>query len=144
MADDLAALEQRLLELASVLPTEIDAMLVKIGEDAKDDILTSVRADLGGDTRFSGWPKAPISVGFKLVGVNSIEIGVSPASQGPMKVAERGRRAGKKMSTKRGRVVGWGPTGAKRTWSDGIDPVMRDTSKRALAEISDRVRKILL
>lgn len=143
MADDLTDLAQRLDRLAAGLGgPAMSAIMTKLGVEAKKDATAAAQRNLGADARFSGWRKAgALTSGFEHVGPGSIEI--VPRPRGPWIVATEGRRAGRKRSRKRGRVVGWGATKGKNTWSDATTDIEQATPDRALKLLSEYVGSII-
>lgn len=100
-----------------------------LGVAATKDAEAPVRRDLGGDLRFSGWPRAGnLRMGFAHTGPGEIEL--RPAPRGAWKVAESGRRSGR-----RGRTAG------KRTFTDATKITAAKSAKRAEPLIVDVLRE---
>lgn len=142
MSNDLEALTIQLEQLARDLPDEIvTGVLTELGVEAKKDIDQSVRIDLGGDNKFSGWRRAVLVSGFEHTAPGQITIQPRQQSQGPFLVAEQGRWPGAKVrgrGTKRRRYA-WGPTKGKHTWSDAVSTIEEETPGRALERLSAAV-----
>lgn len=144
-ADPVADLAARLDALAAGLTgDQLREVLTTVGVAAKKDLDQSIKRDLGGDNKFSGW--APrLGSGFEHTAGGRITL--TPRPPGPWTVAESGRFRGSRVARKgryRGRRVGWGNTAPKRSWSDGVGIITRDTPERALTEIVALVRKVVL
>lgn len=147
--NEVSDLGARLDALADALTgPQLRAVMTELGVAAKQDVTAAVRADLGGDNRFSGWARAPLTTGFEHTGPGAITL--APRANGPFQVAEQGRMPGSKIvGGKRarrysGRRVAWGRTRPKYTWSDAVQVIERDTPERALEEMVKIVRKVLL
>lgn len=145
MANDLTPFAADLNRLASALGgSEMESVMTKLGVEAKKDATAAARRDLGGDARFSGWPKAELAARFDHNGPGSITILPTPRSRGPWVVAEFGRKAGRK-ATRRGsrRIATWGATRGKSTWSDAVAIIERETPDRAMDALVHVVKGIL-
>jgi hypothetical protein len=65
-----------------------------LGKMAKAQAVVAASADLGGDTKFSGWAKAPLDTRYDIVGPGRISFHPSRRSAGPWTVAQQGRNQG--------------------------------------------------
>lgn len=146
--NEVSDLGARLDALADALTgPQMEAVMTELGVAAKKDMDAAVRADLGGDNRFSGWSRAPLVTGFEHTGYAAITL--APRNNGPFQVAEQGRMAGSTVVGRRrrkytGRRVAWGRTRPKLTWSDGVDDIVQQTPDRALVAVIKLVRKVVL
>lgn len=104
------------------------SIITDVAVEAKADILAEARRDVGADLRMSGWRRIRFGAGFELLDDTTAEIGGRPP--GPWGVLEFGRRAGRRHSRKRGRVVGWGPTQGKGTFNRATREISRDAPAR--------------
>lgn len=139
MADDLEILTNKLERLVADLPNEIvEEVMTEVGVQAKKDIDSAVKLDLGGDNRFSGWRRAVLNAGFEHTAKGAITIEPRKASRGPFVVAEQGRWPGSKVAGKkvRRRRYAWGPTRGKNTWTDASNEIVEQTPGRALEQFA--------
>ena len=68
-----------------------DAVSHALGKMAKGEAASAASADLGGDTKFSGWAKAPLDTRYDIIGPGRISFHPSKRSAGPWTVAQQGR-----------------------------------------------------
>lgn len=166
--DELIDLANRFAELAYELDQEaLKIINAKVEEGAKSDIEQAVRGDIG-DLSMSGWPrKRPMLItGHAEIKNESIE--VRPATDGagwrrglgPMRVLESGRSAytkgdsrfsGNYVSKKTGLVRAKSrkvkrnvaATEGRRTWSDALVLLKKNTPDRAMTALMDKTVKQL-
>ena len=119
----------------------LKAIATKIGVAAKASAMKAAQADLGGDNRFSGWAKAPLTTRFDHVSPGAIEFKPGPRAGGPWRVAESGRRAGMSRGTRKRRSRYLGATKGKGTWSDALKVVEREMPGRVQDEVVKQLRK---
>lgn len=123
---ELDALSERLTQMADSLTDEgLKGVLTEVGVAAKGTITDAAKVDLGGDARFSGWRRAGV-LGSGFEHEQRGVIVITPRAEGPWTVAEKGRWPGRKYSRKRRRVVGWGSTRPKHTWTDAVRDLDRE------------------
>ena len=148
--NEVSDLGARLDALADALTgPQLEAVMTELGVAAKKDVDAAVRADLGGDNRFSGWRRAPLTSGFDHTGPGVIELAPRANATGPFQVAEQGRMAGSTIVGRRrrrytGRRVAWGRTRPKLTWTDAVGVIDRETPDRAMKAVVKIVRRVML
>lgn len=132
MVKELQALSDDLIDLANSLgATALEGLMTDLGVAAKKDVAEAVRADLGGDLKFSGWARFNLASGFEHMGPGWILLVARP--RGPFNVAEHGRLPGSKH----------GRTPAKHTWTDAVDKITDETPKRAADGIYKLFKKAI-
>lgn len=134
MQNELDVLAGKLNALASSLTdTGLESVMTTLGVAAKKDMGIEIAADLGGDNKFSGWPRVRLVVGFEHTGPGRIELSPRNNSTGPFQVAEQGRGPSKHGTTK-----------GKLTWSDGIRRIEESTPQRALDLLTEMLGRQFL
>lgn len=129
--DDLA---RTLNELASALTAKgLETLMTDLGVAAKKDMGQAIAADLGGDNQFSGWKRVRLVVGFEHTAPGRITLEPRNNSVGPFQVAEQGRGP-----SRRGRTKG------KKTWTEGVDNIVRATPERAIEQLYTMLGKVFL
>ena len=116
----------------------LEAVMTEIGVAAKRDYHTAVARHTGRDQTFSGWPRrrggsgrAPggkITAGFEHTGPGQITFIPRPAA--PARVAEDGRRSGRR-----------GTTRAPRTFTIAVRQIEAETPRRALDAVHELLTK---
>jgi hypothetical protein len=142
VANDFDAFAADLNRVAKGLGGEAaEAVLTRVGVEAKKTYDHSVKAKLGGDQRFSGWKKARVTSGFDFDGPTRIVLAARP--NGPAVVANDGRKRGNRKPRRGGRSnVGWGPTPAWRTWDKAIEDIDDDLPKLVEQEGMKELRRM--
>jgi len=142
MADsDFSELVEVAAKLSAVLAgPDMRRLTFNVAKAAKADALSALDSDLPG-RKFTNW-RPKLSVGFELDGDTSARL--APRPSGPWKVLDVGRSPGRKYVKKRRRVIGWGATQGKHTWSNDVVPTVgRETPGRVDKEIQASIRKAL-
>ena len=119
---------------------QLAKVMKEVGVQAVKNADLAVDRDIGGNT-FSGWARAPIVFEATQVREGVVEVGATPRSEGPLTVAQSGRRAGSRFSRKRGRNVGWGATTGKRTWDDVVVLVQDSMPQQTIDLIGDNMQR---
>ncbi|MEZ5221274.1 MAG: hypothetical protein R2743_07245 [Ilumatobacteraceae bacterium] len=126
----------------------------EVGVQAKRDIEDNVRADVGSDRKFSGWPRRTLNSGFELEGDSTIVLRPRPIQ--PWRVANDGRRSGPIPRRKNAVVTVRTPYGPKtvkgtnpiyngrtrpmHTWDDSVDDIVARTPERVLDAFHERTK----
>jgi len=136
------------------------AQLDAVGVGAKRDAAQALRADLG-DEDMSNWPRrsgkaARLSVRYDVKSDTSIEVAPTPRARGAWRILEDGRQASSKgdaYSKGKVRKDGTrkqyarkrtsGATAAKRTWSEAVEVMERNTPRRVDRAVGDLIAKNL-
>jgi len=146
IADDLAGRAMR-------------AQLDAVGVGAKRDAMQALRGDLG-DEDMSNWPRrgktAKLTVRYEHKSDTSIEVSPTGRARGAWRILEDGRQASakgdaytkgkaRKDGTRKqyARKRTSGATAAKRTWSEAVDVIERNTPRRVNDAVGDILRKRL-
>lgn len=139
MAGELVAFANRIEKITS--PTAIKRIATAAGMAGKAVSLEAAASDLGGDRMFSGLGRAPLGVGFDVVGPTRIQMNFRPA--GLWMLAERGRRPGKTILPRRARALATpegprarstvGAWGGKGTYSSAVRQARVVVPKAAFA-----------
>jgi len=136
------------------------AQLDAVGVGAKKDAAQALRSDLG-DEDMSNWPRRSgkamrLSVRYDHKSDTSIEVAPTPRARGAWRILEDGRQASSKGDAyTKGKVRkdgtrkqyarrrSSGAAAAKRTWSEAVEVMERNTPKRVNAAVVDLLRKRL-
>lgn len=137
--DTLAELNAKLSRLTDALegPSQRE-VIGRIALAAKNDALTALDRDRPG-RKFHNW-KPKLSVGYDVTSDTTAV--VKPRPSGPWKVLNDGRRRGRKYVRKRKRVIGWGPTKGKDTWTKAHAEIVAKTPNRVDDEVQKHLRKV--
>lgn len=143
MADSLSSFAVKLDRLAERLGGDaaLKSLATKLGVFAKKDAEKAASADLGGDPKFSGWAKAPLTTRFEHTSPGVIEFGPQGKARGPWRVAESGRRAGMSKGTRKRKPRNMGATAGKDSWSDAMKIMEAQTPGRVQDEVVQHLRK---
>lgn len=111
----------------------------RVAVKAKADALTAIDADLPG-RKFTNW-RPRLGVGFDLEG-DGVAV-VKPRPGGVAKVLDEGRSPGSRFSRRAGRVVAWGPTAGRSTWTGKAAPtIVERTPERVAHEVHAALAKV--
>ncbi|HEY3484615.1 MAG TPA: hypothetical protein VGK49_04480 [Ilumatobacteraceae bacterium] len=153
MGNDLHDFARDMNKLASSLTgPPMRKVLDEVGVAAKRDAQDAARPDLGGDARFSGWPRVgALEARYSHHRDGSgITIHRAPRSAGPWRVAEEGRNRGEgppaPAGLRRGRRRGrrWnGRTAGKNTWTDAENLIAARTPRRVEKAVEVMVMKVV-
>jgi len=158
--DTLGTYGHRLANIADDLAGKaMRAQLDAVGVGAKRDAMQALRGDLG-DEDMSNWPRrgrtAKLTVRYEHKSDTSIEVSPTARARGAWRILEDGRQASakgdaytkgkaRKDGTRRqyARKRTSGATAAKRTWSEAVDLIERNTPRRVNDAVGDILRKRL-
>jgi hypothetical protein len=138
--------------------------MAEVGRAAVSDARSAVPPDLGGDHRFSGWPRAELDVKFSHHRTpGAVTVHPTRRGSGPWRVAEEGRnqnkfqgpsinvRTGETYRTKKGAISRrrhrrrrWnGTTEGKDTWSDAERLMAARTPQRVAQGLNRLIRETM-
>lgn len=138
--DDFDALARKAALVAELVSGDhLRGITTRVAVKAKGDALTAIDADLPG-RKFTNW-RPRIGVGFELES-DGVAV-VRPRPGGPAKVLDEGRNVGAKFSKRAGRVVAWGPTAGRGTWTGKAAPaIVEHTPERVAHEVHAALAKV--